>query len=115
MKSVVDFIREFKLSSYGFDMWDMWIAFGILIVVSVLARWIVASFLPASKTSPIKRTLSIVFNTIFYVVLTFVILNALLLDDHLKVTLIIFLMVVPHHDKFFQAYDNLVDKIVNRK
>jgi len=118
MEPLTNFIKDFKLSSYGLDVWDMWIIFGILIVAFALGNWIISSS-PTLRASGLKRWLTFSFYMIFYGVIIFMILNSLLTNDYGRVTVLIFSSILPYLrqwiDIFYKRYDNLVDKVIDKK
>jgi hypothetical protein len=118
MERIIAFIKDFKLSSYGLDIWDMWLIFGIIIIAFALSNWII-SFSPALTSGRLKKWLAFFFYSIFYGVMVFMILNAVLTNDYARLSALIFGLILPNLrpwiDKFYRGYDNLVDKIISRK
>jgi hypothetical protein len=112
MNSVIDFIKEFKFSGYGFVM------FGLMLVALLLLNWI-ASFFPVHIGSRIKSIGTILFTTISYGVIALIVLNALFTHNYIKLWFLIFAVLIPYirqwADKLYQVYDNLVDRIMNNK
>ena len=118
MTRIIDFIKDFELSTYGLSVGHMWIIFGCIIIGFIVANWL-ASFLQSSTTIRVRRILTILLNSIFYGVVVFMILNAFLLNDYGRLTILIFTSSLPYlrqwMDKFYKAYDNAVDKIAGRR
>jgi hypothetical protein len=118
MEQVINFIKDFRLSSYGLEIWDMWLIFGILIITFALGNWIISSSAKL-RASGLKRWLTFSFYTIFYGVMTFMILNSILTNNYGRLTVLIFSTIIPYLgkwiDNFYKRYDNLVDKVVDKK
>lgn len=113
METVSDFIKNFKLGSYGLDIWDMWIILGCFILTFITLNWL-ASFQPSRASKKMKTILNVVFITLFYIVVTLMILNSALTRDYARLLVLIFLLVLPYLKRgvkgFYQRYDQVVDK-----
>jgi len=118
METVIDFIKEFQLSTYGLDIWDMLIAFGILVGGVILLNWLI-SFLSILTATRLKRVLSFVVHSILYGIAIFTMLNSFLTKDYVKLATVIFVLIVPYLrqwvGKIYEKYDGLTDKIIRRK
>jgi hypothetical protein len=109
MGTIIDFIKNFHVASYGLTMVDVWVCLGLILIVSVLVRWLI-SFLPQESSAKVKRIITVVSLSFIYSIVAFIILNALLNKRYDKMILLIFFLVVPYVKKMYQLYDNLVDK-----
>ena len=114
METVLDFIKDFRLSTYGLDAQDIWIIAGVLIVSFILAN-VLISFLPTRTAGRLKKILTVVVFWMLYGVIIFLMLNAFLTKDYEKLAALIFVLIVPYLrrgvDLFYETYDNLVDKV----
>jgi hypothetical protein len=115
METVTNFIKDFKLSSFGLSTLDAWIVFGSLVLILVLGYWL-ASFLQPTATTKIRKVLTIIFYSVFYGVLIFMALNLLLNQNYERLALITFLFLLPTLKrwvgKFYDNFDRLVDRLV---
>lgn len=118
MKSAVDFIREFKLSSYGLDTWDVLIIICLMIGGCILFKWAL-SFISPTKAKLINNILTYTINFIVYGVWAFSIANSILTAHYGRAIVISFLMILPAITKwvasFYKRYDHWIDKIAERK
>ena len=118
MESVFAFIREFKISSYGLDGWDVLIITGLVIFGFILLKRTV-SFITPKKARFINRILTYIFYLIVYGVWAFIIANSILTDDYGRAVVISFILILPALRKlvstFYERYDNWIDRIADRK
>ncbi|SKC88818.1 hypothetical protein SAMN05660236_5701 [Ohtaekwangia koreensis] len=117
MDSVIDFIKNFKFPLSDLDFWGLLITFGIIILIFVIANWLI-SFLNPTTARTTKRILTIIFYSVFFFELIFVVLNAILTENYNRLTVMVF-MIAPYYirlwiGKFYKRYDKLVDKLASK-
>jgi cytochrome b561 len=117
MDRIIDFIKTFKLSLFGLDTWDLWIGFGIIILIFVFANWL-TSFLQPTTGQRIKKILTIVFYSVFFGVMILIILNSLLTENYDRLTVMVFVLIIPYlkrwMEEFYKRYDRFVDRITDK-
>jgi hypothetical protein len=117
MDRITDFIKNFHPSLFGLDPWDMWIGFGLMIIIFILLNW-VTSFLQPTTGQRIKKILAIVFYSLFIGLLVFALLNSLLTERYDRLTIVIFILILPYLKRlvgnFYKRYDDLVDRLTNK-
>lgn len=117
MESVISFIRDFDILSYGLDGWDVI----MLIASTIFACYLlmrIASFLPPSKADLTKKILTFIFHLIAYGVIAFALLNSYLIKDYGRMAVIIFIIMIPSLRRWvanlYNRYDGWVDRIADR-
>ena len=117
MDDAIDFIRDFKPSFFGLDNWGLWICFGVIILVFVVANWL-TSFLQPKVAKIIKSILAVLFYTVFFSVMLLAILNSILTARYDRLTIMIFILILPYLKRwvgnFYKKYDAFVDRLANK-
>jgi hypothetical protein len=109
METIIDFVKNFRLASYGITTFDVWLFLGLLLVTFVAVRWL-TSFLPESSSAKIRSVITVVSLSVLYSVIAFIILKAFLAQRYGKVAVMIFTLVVPYVKTLYKLYDDLIDK-----
>jgi hypothetical protein len=114
METVIDFIKEFRISNYGWDGKDVLIIIGMILAGFILANGVI-SFLPAATAGRVRKILLAIVSSISYGVIIFFMLNAFLTQDYGRLAGIIFLAGATYLRRgvelFYETYDKLVDKV----
>jgi hypothetical protein len=117
MDRITDFIKNFDPSVFGLDSWDLWIGFGLLVLIFVLLNW-ATSFLQPTIGRTIKKILAIAFYSVFIGLLFFMLLNSLLTERYDRLTMMIFILILPYLKRlvgnFYKRYDEVVDRRISR-
>lgn len=99
MNKAIDFIKDFDSALFGLGSWDIWISLGIFVLVFILANSL-TSFLQPTTSRRIRKILNIVFYAILGGVLLFVVLNSILIKHYDKLTVMLFLIILPSLKKW---------------
>ena len=117
MESVVDFIKNFKLSMLGLTPTDAMII-SLCIVFAYVIGNALTRFLTPTAGETTKSILAIILNCFIYGVVGFIMLRALLNHDYWEAIVMTGIFALTHIRvwvrKFFEGYDRLVDKWANR-
>jgi hypothetical protein len=117
MDRITDFIRNFDPSLFGLGPWDIWIGLAVIVLNYIVLNWL-TSFLQPTRGQRIKKVLAIVFNTVFIGIPVFVLLNSLLTERYDRLTVMIFILILPFLKRlvgnFYKRYDELVDRLTNK-
>jgi hypothetical protein len=117
METVIDFIKEFRLSNYGWDVNDELILIGTILAGFILANGLI-SFLPAATAGRSRKILAFVVSSMAYGIIIFVMLQALLNKDYGKLGVTFVCVILFMRKEFrllYEKYDELIDKLVRRK
>jgi len=117
MDRIVGFIKNFDPSVLGLGPWGMWIVFGLLVLVFIVLNWL-TSFLQPPTGQRIKKIVEIVFYVVFIALIVFMSLNSLLTEHYDRLTITIFILVLPYLKRlvgnFYKRYDEFVDRLTNK-
>jgi hypothetical protein len=116
MNKILDFIKNFEPSFFGFDEWDLWMAFAFIVLIFIVINWL-TSFLQTPTGKRIKKFLVIAFYSVFIGALLFMLLNALLTGHYDKLSLMMLFLILPYLKRlmgiFYEKYDKLVDRRIS--
>jgi len=117
MGGITDFIKNFDPSFIGLDSWDLWTGFGLMVLIFVVLNWL-TSFLKPTIGQRIKKILAVVFYSVFIGLLLFMLLNSLTTERYDRLTIMIFVLILPYLKRlignFYKRYDELVDRRISR-
>jgi hypothetical protein len=114
---MIDFIRDFKPSNWGWSLADLIIFVGIVVLTLVSINWIL-SFLKPRPASLVKKMINVLTNCLFFGLLIIMVLNAILTKDYRNILMSIFVLVALKLNYWssyvYKLYDNFIDKKINK-
>jgi len=114
METAIDFIKEFRLSNYGWGLMDVLVVTGVILAGYIVANGLI-SFLPTATAGRSRKILRVVVSSMAYSIIIFFMLNALLIKDYPKLAAIILsstlLYIRQGFRLLYEKYDNLIEKM----